>query len=107
MRLIFLPSAAQDLARLREFVEPKNPAAAARIAGRLYAAAEQLLRAPELGRPIEGTAFRKLVIRMRRTAYTMCYRFWREGDAIVIVRIWHGRERQEDVVPHENDNEPT
>ena len=95
MKLVFLPSAAQDFVRLREFIEPKNPAAAARIAERLYAAAEELLRAPELGRPIEGTGFRKLVIRMKRTAYVIRYRVWREGDAIVIVRIWHGRERQD------------
>ena len=94
MRLVFLPKAAHDLVRLREFVESKNPEAAARIAQRLYAAAEQLLRKPDLGRPIEGTAFRKLVIRMRRTAYVMRYRVSPERDAVFIVRIWHGRERQ-------------
>lgn len=95
MKLVFLPSAAQDFVRLREFIEPKNPKAAARVAERLYAAAEELLLTPELGRPIEGTTFRKLVIRMKRTAYVMRYRVWPEGDAIVIVRIWHGRERQD------------
>jgi plasmid stabilization system protein ParE len=93
VKLLFLPTAAHDLERLREFVEAKDPRAAARIASRLYAAAANLLQAPELGRPIEGTPYRKLVIRMRRSAYIMHYR--EREDAIVIVRIWHGREKQE------------
>ena len=91
MRLQFLPSAVRDFVRLREFVEPKNPEAAARIAARLYEAATMLLTTPDLGRPIPGTPYRKLVIRMRRSAYIMRYRH--VPDAIVIVRVFHGRER--------------
>ena len=91
MRLEFLPSAVNDFARLREFVEPKNPEAAARIVARLYGAAAMLLTTPELGRPVPGTKYRKLVIRMRRSSYVMRYRL--SSDAVTIVRIFHGRER--------------
>ena len=94
MKLRFLPAAAHDLVRLRLFVETRNPKAAARIALRLYAAAESLLVSPELGRPIAGTPIRKLTIRIRRTAYVLHYRVSPELDAITIIRIWHGRERQ-------------
>jgi plasmid stabilization system protein ParE len=94
VKLRFLPAAAHDLVRLRLFIETKNPQAAARIALRLYAAAESLIASPELGRPIEGTPFRKLTIRIRRTAYVVHYRISPELDAVTIVRIWHGRERQ-------------
>ena len=95
VNLKFLPAAAHDLARLRLFVESKNPDAAARIVQRLYVAAESLLRSPELGRPIKETPLRKLTIRVRRSAYVMHYRVSQEGDAIIITRIWHGRERRE------------
>lgn len=94
MKLRFLPAAAHDLARLRLFLESKDPDAAARIALRIYAAAESLLESPELGRPIEGTPFRKLTIRIGRSAYILHYRVSPEMDAVTIIRIWHGRERQ-------------
>ncbi len=92
MKLKFLPAAAEDFARLRLFIETKNPQAAARMALRLYAAAESLLASPELGRSIEGTPFRKLTIRIRRSAYVMHYRVSPGGDTITITRVWHGRE---------------
>jgi plasmid stabilization system protein ParE len=95
VKLKFLPAALHDLARLRLFIETKNPGAAARLAARLYGAAESPLDAPEMGRPIEGTPFRKLTIRVRRSAYIMHYRLQLEDDAVVITRVWHGRERQE------------
>ena len=47
------PGAIHDLARIREFIEPHNPKAAANAARRIIDAANLLLDNPYLGHPLE------------------------------------------------------
>jgi plasmid stabilization system protein ParE len=52
-QVIFAPAAIRDLERLREFLRPKNPAAAERAAKAIIQGVQALGELPRLGRPIE------------------------------------------------------
>ncbi len=91
--LIWEPGAVDDLSRLREFIQPHNPKAAAKAARRIIESANLLLDNPYLGHPIENmSAFNQLFIPFGKNGYILCYRI--EGKKIVILRIWHARENQ-------------
>ena len=91
--LRWTPGALQDLVRLRDFLGPKNPSAAARAAERILQAAATLRENPELGHAVEDEPWRELVASAGRTAYVLRYRI--DDDAIVIARVWHSREERE------------
>jgi len=91
--LRWTPDALRDLARLRDFLGPKNAAAAVRAAERIQQAAALLREQPELGRVVEDEAWRELLAPAGRSAYVLRYRI--DEDAIVIARVWHGREERE------------
>jgi plasmid stabilization system protein ParE len=57
-----------------------------------FAGAGQLETTPELGRPMaDGTHRHELIIPFGPGGYVLQYRL--DGDqAVVIIRIWHGRE---------------
>jgi toxin ParE1/3/4 len=90
MSLRFSPEAVGDLARLRKFIEKKNPAAAQRIARDLLLGMEKLKVFPEIGlkvdRAFEPHRIRDLFI----GRYTVRYLIG-EGE-IVILRLWHSKE---------------
>ena len=91
--LIWEPGAVDDLSRLREFIEPHNPKAAANAARRIIEAANLLLDNPYLGHPIEELPeFNQLFIPFRKRGYTLRYRV--QGNKIIILRIWHARENR-------------
>ena len=93
MKLLWTPGAVRDLARLRRFLQPKSPGAAARAAARIRQAAAALREQPELGRPVEGAPeVRDLVAPFGAGAFVLRYRVYR--DAVVVARVWHGREDQ-------------
>lgn len=85
MYITFTAAAGADLARIREYIGQKNPAAANRVAVQLLAACDRLEYLPERGRPglVSGT-------RELSTAwpYVIVYRV--TPDAVQVVRIWHG-----------------
>lgn len=90
-RLIWLPEAAQDLERLRQFIQANSPAASRRAARRIFEAAKVLQRQPDAGRPLEDPlGFRDLVIPFGAGAYVLRYRLTDVG--VVVVRVWHSRE---------------
>ncbi len=91
--LRWTPEAVRDLVRLREFLGEKNAVAAERAAVRIRQAAAALREQPELGRIVEGEAFRDLVAPFGGGAYVLRYRI--DADAVVIARVWHGREDRE------------
>jgi plasmid stabilization system protein ParE len=49
--IVWLPGAARDVARLREFIKNKNPSAPQRAASRIKEAAQILIENPEAGKP--------------------------------------------------------
>ncbi len=90
--LRWTPEAVRDLVQLREFLGKKNAVAAERAAVRIRQAAAALREQPELGRIVEGEAFRDLVAPFGG-AYVLRYRI--DEDAVVVARVWHGREDRE------------
>ena len=95
MNLRFSPEAVDDLVRLRNFIEEKNPVAAQRIARDLLLGMEKLKVFPEIGlkvdRAFEPQRIRDLFIER----YTVRYLVG-EGE-IVILRLWHSKELEKDL----------
>ncbi len=90
-KLIWEPGALNDLTRLREFIRPHNPKAAANAAKRIIEATNLLLDKPHLGRPMHDLPeFNELFLPFGQSGYVIRYRV--DGEKIVILRIWHGRE---------------
>lgn len=95
MRLIYLPKAIDDLDRLHAFLAPKNPKAAATAIQKIRDGAKSLTDvSPERGTPIGHSGYRQLFVRFGRGIYVIRYRVSVSLDAVVVVRIWHGRERR-------------
>jgi len=86
-------AARRDLERLRAFIAKSSPAAAERAAATIARAATALSRHPELGRMLDDTPLRELVIPFGASAYVLHYRI--DPDCVVIARVWHGREDRE------------
>lgn len=86
MKLEWRPRALADVQALRGRVAREQPAAAARVAGRILAAAELLSMYPELGRAGRASGTRELAV--ARTRYLLIYRY--HGDSVTILRVLHG-----------------
>ncbi|MHC1730064.1 MAG: type II toxin-antitoxin system RelE/ParE family toxin [Syntrophobacteraceae bacterium] len=92
----WLPEAVADLARIREFIGYHNPDAAARAAGRIRDGVQKLQAHPLIGRPvldIDKPQLRDLFIPFGRAGYWLRYTV--TDEAILIIRIWHGRENRD------------
>jgi len=86
-RLQFTASATRDLRRLRDFIAAHDPAAAARVSKRLGRAIRLLRGQPALGKEVEELPdVRELVAADYVARYTV------KGGAVVVLRVWHGRE---------------
>ena len=90
--LSWLPEALQDIGRLHAFLVEASPDAARRLAGALLEGAEQLRAHPHMGRP-HGSAYREWLVRFSTAHYVFRYRVVRD-DHVVVVRVWHERERR-------------
>ena len=92
-RLIVTPRARLGMIHCREFLEGRNPEAAARagqvIAARLLA----LQTTPDIGRPFDGEeALRELVIGFGSSGYVALYRHDPADDAVYVLALRHQRE---------------
>jgi plasmid stabilization system protein ParE len=95
MKLIVSGAAAADLVRLQAFIGDKNDEVAQRAAATLGAAMPSLLTFSERGRPSDIAGLRELIVPFGRSAYVLRYKVDAQGDEVVIVRVWHGREGRE------------
>jgi addiction module RelE/StbE family toxin len=86
-RIIWSPSAVEDLRNIRDYIEQFNPSAASGFAARLVAAAESLADFSERGRPVSGKRRELLVV----WPYIIRYRV--EAEHIIILRVRHGARR--------------
>jgi plasmid stabilization system protein ParE len=82
------------LERLRGFLAPHGAALSQRAIDALFAAARSLSDHPEQGRPAARIGYRELVVPFGAGAYIIRYRIDRRRNAVVITRLWHGRERR-------------
>ena len=80
------------IARLHDFLAPKNRDAAKRAVEGIRKGVMALGRHPEIGRPVEDLPpeFREWVIDFGHGAYVALYHF--DGRKVVILAVRHGRE---------------
>lgn len=88
----FSPAALRDLERLREFLRPKNPAAARRAAAAIIKTVQLLGQHPLMGRPAADfePEYRELVIDFGDSGYVALYRY--DGETVLVLAIRHGKE---------------
>ena len=93
MALIWLPEAKADIQRLFNFLADVNPAAASKAVRAIRDGANRLRDHPRLGRPMDDGLRRELFLPFAGGAYILRYRL--EGDTVVVIRVWHGREQRD------------
>jgi plasmid stabilization system protein ParE len=89
VRIRWTPEAADDLGRLHDFLAPYNPRAALRAVTALRHAVRELPAHPRLGALLGGfepREVRRLVVGDYELRYEVA------GDAIHVLRFFHGRE---------------
>ena len=95
MKANFTFESINDLQRLREFIEVKNPVAAERIANELLAGIEKLKIFPKIGLPVQRAQDPDLIRDLFIGDYTVRYLI--SNEAIIILRFWHGKEIEKDL----------
>lgn len=87
MKVTFTARAGRDFARLREFIQKKNPQAAQKASRQLKKNIQSLVDQPNMGTAVEELEdFRELLAR----DYIVRYRVL--PNEIVILNIWHTKE---------------
>lgn len=93
MRIEFLPEAVGDIDRLFEFLSDKDLLAAQKAMLAIDDMIDGLADQPRMGVRIpDHEEFRQIPIRFGKYGYVMQYRI--QEDALIIVRIWAGREQR-------------
>lgn len=91
MALRWAAVARQDLLRLYEFLEPVNPAAAARVAQAIVARVRRLPAQPRLGAVLsqyEPREVRRVLVGPYEIRYEIADR------DVIVLRLFHGREQR-------------
>ncbi|MCU7801623.1 MAG: type II toxin-antitoxin system RelE/ParE family toxin [Candidatus Thiodiazotropha sp. (ex Lucinoma borealis)] len=95
MKVKYSSESIDDLQRVVEFVENRNPYAARRIAIDLQEGVDRLKNFPQIGLPVlkatEPEQLRDLYI----DDYTVRYLI--TDEVIYILRIWHGKENEKNL----------
>ncbi len=91
MRVRYTQEAIHDLKRFRDFIEAKNPIAAAKVAGNLLSAIEKLKSFPLMGLKVENASLPEKIRDLFVGLYTIRYFF--NGCEIIVLRLWHGKEK--------------
>lgn len=92
MNLKYTKEALQDLIRLKEFIEIKNPDAAQRIASELVSDIEDLTIFPKMGFEVKDAPEPDIM----RDIYILDYhvRYLALEKTIYVLRIWHQKENR-------------
>ncbi len=90
MKIVFTPESIQDLARLRKFIEIKNPDASKRIAASLLEGIKKLKRFPYVGVEVSKAPNPEIVRDLILGNYIVRYLIL--GKTISILRLWHHKE---------------
>ena len=95
MKINYSPESINDLIRLREFIEVKNPAAAKPIANELLAGIGKLKIFPKMGLPVKRAPDPEVIRDLFIEQYTVRYLVGSQN--IFILRVWHGKEIGKDL----------
>ena len=89
--IIWLPDAAKDVERLRQFIYLNNPDAAERAARRILECSHIIAENPMVGRPVEDRPeLKELIIPFGNGSYILRYR--KLESKLIIIRVRHSRE---------------
>lgn len=91
-QIIYGSGAIRDLLRLRDFLRPKNPAAAKRSSDAIVKALKILGLQPQIGRPVLelSSEYRDWLIDFGDSGYVARYRY--EGNTVTILALRHQKE---------------
>lgn len=87
--IILTERARADFDRLHAFVAKKSPRSARRAVQRIIEGIDLIALFPRSGVVVRGR-IRSAFIRFGRSSYVVRYKI--EADAVIITRIWHGKE---------------
>jgi toxin ParE1/3/4 len=87
MKILWSPTAISDLQSIRDFIAQDNPTAALKVATRIKAAINRLIKFPLSGRTGRVPGTFELVI--PGTSYIAAYSI--HGDEVRIAAVLHGR----------------
>lgn len=97
MELVYLPEAELDIERLYDFLILENPVAAKEAMHAIDRGSQMLEEFPELGKPMEDSSNkRELFIPYGKNVYVLRYCIDSENEKIVVLRVWHGREKRKE-----------
>jgi toxin ParE1/3/4 len=91
-RLRIRPAVRRDLARLATFFADAPPDIAEEMTRRIEQRIARLTRFPFIGRPYASGALRETIVAYGKSRYVVRYRV--TDDAVIITRIWHGKENR-------------
>ena len=91
-RLIWAPSALNDVRKANRFLFDKNPAAAMQAVGAIRMGVKILAQHPEIGRPIDemDPEYREWPIPFGSSGYLALYQY--DGQIAIITAVKHQRE---------------
>ncbi|WP_061127783.1 type II toxin-antitoxin system RelE/ParE family toxin [Caballeronia catudaia] len=91
-RVIWAPSALNDVQRLYRFLKPQNINAARRAVAAIRAGAKVLADQPRAGRPVDDmdSEFREWIIDFGDSGYVALYRL--DDETAVILAVRHQKE---------------
>ena len=95
MKIRYSPESVEDLHRVVEFVEVKNPFAARRIAIDLQEGVDKLKQFPKIGLPVLKAPDPEQIRDLYIGSYTVRYLI--TDEVIYILRIWHNKENEKDL----------
>jgi plasmid stabilization system protein ParE len=95
VKVVVATEALADLQRLATFLAEKDERAAERAFGTLTKAIDSLISFPERGRRAGIPSFRELVVPFGRSAYVVRYVYRASSKTVLVVRIWHSREKRD------------
>ena len=92
MTISYSPESIEDLKRVRQFIEEKNPAAAQRIAASILKGINQLNTFPYLGVEVQQAPNPQVVRDLILGHYIVRYLI--RSNEIYILRVWHHKENR-------------
>jgi plasmid stabilization system protein ParE len=93
--MILLTAAAiSDADRLHHFLEGKDAGATTRAMQAILTKLELIERMPGLGRKTKSPLIREVEARFGRWSYIVRYTIRDTDGALIVLRIWHGREKR-------------
>lgn len=92
MKVRYSKESIEDLQRVVEFLEPKSPYAARRVAIDLQEGIHRLKQFPFIGLPVVKAPDPEKIRDLFIGPYTV--RYLLTDDIIYVLRIWHGKENE-------------